>query len=84
MEQVINVQSANRAAPPWAERHNYFNGSSKSTSGLHYMGWTLVDERGWRWASKDGTNVRIRICREYTSQSEAISSFHERVDRECA
>lgn len=83
MIEIIDLQSSVRAAPPWAGRRNTFkNDDRKSVSGLHYRGWTLVDCGGWRWAAKDGTNIRLRVCREHESQSESLSLFHDRVDKE--
>ena len=78
------LEDAVRAAPPWAERRRgRHDGDRKRTgSALHYRGWTLVDYDGWRWAAKDGTNERRRVCREGLEFGEAKRRFHDVVDSE--
>lgn len=49
---------------------------------LRYRGWTMVDRGRFRFASKDGTKVLRRVCRESATKAEAIRAFRAVVDRE--
>lgn len=53
------------AEVPWACRRKTSDHGKSGTSTLHYRGWTLVDDWGWRWAAKDGTSIRVRVCRDH-------------------
>lgn len=67
--------------PPWAD-----SASGRHETGpvsLRYRGWALVDDRGYRWAAEDGTNRRIKVCREHgLQQADALRAFRRIVDRE--
>lgn len=70
-----------RAELPWAGRRNAYSGDPKHSyeSTLHYRGWTLVDcGDGWRWAVKDGTTTRVRVCRDHAG--DAMRRYREIVD----
>jgi hypothetical protein len=56
--------------------------AQKYKGGIRYRGWTLVDVGRSRFASKDGTSVMRRVCRENDPQEVAMSSFRQVVDRE--
>ena len=73
-----DVSTRVRAEFPWAGGGRY-GGSKPSMDGLQYRGWVLVDDRGWRWASKG--KQRIRICRDRgVEHTDAIREFRRRVD----
>lgn len=73
-----------RAELPWSDRRNAYTGDKKHDyeSTLHYRGWTLVDcGDGWRWAAKDGTTIRVRVCRHHEMQQhDVMRKYHEIVD----
>lgn len=54
----------------------------KPKSKLHYRGWTLVDRGRFRFASKDGTKIIRRVCRENEPESKALNMFRVVVDKE--
>lgn len=56
--------------------------AQKYKGGIRYRGWTLVDVGRSRFASKDGTMIRRRVCRENAPQEVAMSTFRQVVDRE--
>lgn len=75
----INVKSAVRAVAPWHYRRTEFKNETKAEDNIHYKGWVLVDDRGWRWASK-GTK-RLRVCRDHgVEHMEAVKEFRRKVD----
>ena len=79
----VNVRAVVGGAAPWygaSASGSGCYGARYKTSDLHYRGWTLVDDRGWRWAVKDGTNRRVRICRDNTPTNRALTLFREIVD----
>jgi hypothetical protein len=47
---------------------------------LRYRGWTLVDRGRFRFASKDGTKIMRRVCRENEDRNTAKMMFHAVVD----
>ena len=49
---------------------------------LRYRGWTMVDRGRFRFASKDGTKILRRVCREDATKAEALRMFRQVVDRE--
>lgn len=65
---------------PWGGRSSEYKGGSKQKTreSLHYRGWTLVDNGGWRYASKG--DRRILVCRDRVEHSTAMRQFREKVD----
>lgn len=75
----IDFTSRVHAEMPWVGSARQKPKVSDGQDSLRYRGWTLVDDKGWRWASK-GT-CRIRICHDHgVGHAEAIAEFHRRVD----
>lgn len=63
---------------PWHMSARGSVGPKPSTSdGLRFMGWTLVDCGGWRWAAKGPE--RIRVCREGEDKGRACELFRQKV-----
>lgn len=52
----------------------------RGDSPLRYRGWTLVDRGRFRFASKDGTKIMRRVCRENEDRNTAKMMFHAVVD----
>ncbi len=52
----------------------------RSDSPLRYRGWTLVDRGRFRFASKDGTRIMRRVCRENEDRNNARRMFRAVVD----
>ena len=75
----INVTTRVRGEFPWSNRRNNYHPETKVEDNIHYKGWVLVDDRGWRWASK-GTK-RLKVCRDHgVEHMEAVREFRRRVD----
>ena len=74
------------ALPPWRcsrPAKSQPDRPDRRESQLRYRGWTLVDVGTKRYACKDNTVVRMRVCRSLgTSQKDAIRMFRRAVDRE--
>lgn len=79
-----NMQLADpiRAHVPWENMRKYGNdggGKPSKLDATHHRGWTLVDVGRWRYAVRDGTNERRRVCHE--TNTRATTLFRELVDR---
>ena len=66
------------ATMPWAYSSN--REPAQPMSGIRYRGWTLVDMGIWRYAAKDNSLTRVKVCRTHTSHAKAVRRFHEIVD----
>ena len=73
-------QTSISATVPWAgAKKSHYRDRSKSP--CHYRGWTLVDSMGYRWAVKDGSNMRVRICRDsWADVAKTLKAFRAAVD----
>jgi hypothetical protein len=80
----MSLDATIRAEMPWAgSGRKYYESKHKmNKSILRYRGWTLVDcGDGWRWAVKDGTNTRVRVCRDHgVQQRDVMRRYREVVD----
>jgi hypothetical protein len=81
---MMSTDIAIHAETPWLGGSvKYCKSHNKGySSTLHYRGWTLVDcGDGWRWAVKDGTTIRVRVCRQREMQHhDVMKRYHEVVD----
>lgn len=71
-----------RGTAPWEHAQKWRNDVGAKPSKLvvtHHRGWTLVDVGRWRYAVRDGTNERRRVCHE--NNAKATTLFRELVDR---
>lgn len=79
---MIGEQSIT-ASMPWDDRWSsrYVPSDHKPhKSALHYRGWTLVDVGRWRYASKDGSEERMRVCKANGRHADALREFRRVVD----